>query len=158
MIMNNWFTCKVKIEVLTEGGMLKPQTDTYLVDALNFTEAETRVLKEVTPFTQGGIDVTDIKRAKFAEMFTDSSENADKWYRVKCKFITIDEKTEKEKETAQNMLVQAASFHDAVKNFDNGMKGSMMDYKIAAVTETNILDVFPYDASKEPEDKPEYEQ
>lgn len=158
MEMKSWFECKVKIDKMVEGGVTKPETCTYLVDALNFTEAENRIIKEITPFTSGQLDVTNIKRARFSELFMSDSELADKWYKVKCNYITLDEKTQTEKKTATNMLVQAANFHDALKNFDNGMKGSMMDYQIALIQETTILDVFPYEAqSKGDAAKPEYE-
>lgn len=159
MIMNNWFECKVKTQRILEGGATKSVVDPYLVDALNFTEAEARIIKEITPFCNGQLEVTDIKRAKYSEMFTATEDAADKWYKVKCNFITLDEKTQTEKKTATNILVQASDLRDAVKRFDQGMKGSMIDYEIALVQETKIMDVFPYDASevKETKDaKPEY--
>lgn len=158
MIMNNWFECKVKIEKVAEGGATKKESEIYLVDALNFTEAEARIIKEMTPFASGALDVQDIKRAKYAELFTAQEESADKWYKVKCVFITLDEKTQTEKKSAQLMLVQASNLHDAVQRFDQGMKGSMIDYEIAMVQETNILDVYPYETSSEPDARPEYEQ
>lgn len=148
MIMNSWFECKVKTEKLMEGGATKKVTDSYLVDALNFTEAEARIIEEITPFCNGQLEVADIKRARYCEMFTTESEECDKWYKVKCLFVTLDEKTQTEKKTAQQMLVQAADLRDAVKRFDEGMKGSMLDYEIASVIETNILDVFPYSKSE----------
>lgn len=146
--MNSWFECKVKTEKLMEGGATKKVTDSYLVDALNFTEAEARIIEEITPFCNGQLEVADIKRARYCEMFTTESEECDKWYKVKCLFVTLDEKTQTEKKTAQQMLVQAADLRDAVKRFDEGMKGSMLDYEIASVIETNILDVFPYSKSE----------
>lgn len=159
MEIKSWFECKVKIEKLAENGATKSEIQTYLVDALNFTEAEARIIREVTPFTSGQLDVTNIKRAKYTELFTSDAEMADKWYKVKCNFITLDEKTQTEKKTASNMLVQAADFHDALQNFDNGMKGSMVDYQIAMIQETTILDVFPYEVANvvSPGAKPEYE-
>lgn len=158
MIMNSWFECKVKIEKQVEGGVSKSVTEPYLVDALNFTEAEARIIKEITPFSAGGLEVADIKRVKYSEMFMADSENADKWYKVKCNFITLDEKTQTEKKTATLMLVQASDLRDAVRRFDEGMKGSMVDYEIALVQETPILDVFPYETpSSDNDDKPEYE-
>ena len=146
MEMKSWFVCKVKIDKMIEGGATKPETNTYLVDALNFTEAEARIIKEVTPYTAGQIDVTDIKRARYSEMFTSAADSADKWYKVKCNFITLDEKTQSEKKTSTQMLVQAGTFHEALANFDRGMKGTLMDFEIAMIQETNILDVFPYEA------------
>ena len=158
MIMNSWFECKVKIEKQVEGGVSKSVTEPYLVDALNFTEAEARIIKEITPFSAGGLEVADIKRVKYSEMFMADSESADKWYKVKCNFITLDEKTQTEKKTATLMLVQASDLRDAVRRFDEGMKGSMVDYEIALVQETPILDVFPYETpSSDNDDKPEYE-
>jgi hypothetical protein len=130
---------------------------TYLVDALNFTEAESRIIEEVKPYTSGNLDVTDIKRVKYTEIFASDNDMADKWYKVRCLFMTIDEKTQTEKEIANNMLVQAGTFHEAVRNFDNGMKGSLMDYRIATLQETKIMDVFRYVARSREEAKPEYE-
>lgn len=144
MIMNNWFECKVRIEKVLEGGATKKVVEPYLVDALNFTEAEARIIEEMKPFCNGNMEVSDIKRARYCEMFTAEEDFCDKWFKVKCVFVTLDEKTQTEKRTSQMMLVQASDLRDAVKRFDEGMKGSMIDYEIAAVQETPILDVFPY--------------
>jgi hypothetical protein len=159
MIMNSWFECKVATEKTLEGGATKKVTEPYLVDALNFTEAEARIIKEITPYCNGQLEVKDIRRVKYSEMFTSDSEEADKWYKVRCMFIMLDEKTQTEKRTASLMLVQARNLRDAVKRFDEGMKGSMVDYEIHTVQETNILDVFPFEAEERKlNDKPEYEQ
>lgn len=149
MIMNNWFECKVRIEKVLEGGATKKVVEPYLVDAMNFTEAEARIIEEIKPFASGALEVSDIKRARYCEMFTAEEESCDKWYKVKCVFITLDEKTQAEKRTSQLMLVQASDLRDAVKRFDEGMKGSMIDYEIATVQETPILDVFPYKSKEE---------
>ncbi len=158
MIMNNWFECKVKTEKTLENGLVKKVTEPYLVDALNFTEAEARIIKEVSPFATGEFTVSDIKRAKYSELFTCEDDSADKWYKIKCNFITLDEKTQTEKKSASQMLVQASDLRDAIRRFDEGMKGSMVDYEIAMVQETPLLDVYPYDASAVKDAKPEYEQ
>ena len=158
MEINRWFECKVKMDVMQDDGTTKPLPFVYLVDALNFTEAESRVIEEVKPFAHGNLDVTDIKRVKYAEIFPSDSDVADKWYKVRCLFITLDEKTQTEKEIANNMLVQAGTFHDAVENFGKGMKGSLMDYRIASLAETKIMDVFRYAVhERKDEAKPEYE-
>ena len=156
MIMNNWFECKVRTEKMLEGGATKKVTEPYLVDALNFTEAEARIIEEITPYCNGQMEVVDIKRARYAEMFTSDLEQCDKWYKVKCVFVTLDEKTQTEKRSSQQMLVQASDLRDAVQRFDEGMRGSMIDYEIALVQETPLLDVFPY-RQKEDTPKPEYE-
>lgn len=82
---------------------------------------------------------------------------ADRWYKAKLQFITIDEKTDKEKKSNVNYLVNASTLNGAVKNIDEVMNGTMIDYVIASVVETQLMDVFEY-KKKEKDDKPEYEQ
>ena len=104
----------------------------------------------------GEFQVTDIKRAKYAELFETADDEADKWFKAKVAFITLDEKTGVEKKSNQNMLVQASDLRDAVKRLDKGMNGTMADYEIAAIAETPLMDVFHYKA--EPDEKPEFPQ
>lgn len=155
---NEWFECKVKYEKTMENGMVKKVNEPYLVDALNFTEAEARIIEEITPFMTGVFEVSDIKRARYAEMFeAPGDDSADKFFRAKLVFITLDEKSGKEKRTSQNILIQASDLRDAIKRLDEGMKGSMLDYTIASITETAIMDVFHYVVHHKKESKPEYE-
>ena len=88
--------------------------------------------------------VTDIKRAKISELFESDDSLADRWFKAKVAFVTIDEKTGKEKRAAQTMMVQAIDLRDAVKNLDKGMAGTLGDYVIVSVAETKIMDVFRY--------------
>ena len=85
--------------------------------------------------------------------FPCDEEAADRWFKCKLIFITLDEKSGAEKKTSTQVLVQAADLRDAVKKLDEGMKGTMADYQIASVAETPLMDVYPYSA--EPDDKPE---
>ncbi|MFA5650414.1 MAG: DUF4494 domain-containing protein [Proteiniphilum sp.] len=144
--MYNWFECKIKYDKMLETGMQKSVTEPYLVDALSFTEAEARIIEEMKPFISGEFSVSDIKRVKYAESFF--NETGDRYYRAKLYFITLDEKSGSEKKTAVNMLVQAAALKEAVETVEVEMKKTMIDYDIASVVETAIIDVFPYSSEK----------
>ncbi len=152
----NWFECRIKYEKIMEDGMQKRVSENYTVDALSFTEAEQRIMEEMSNYISGEFDVADIKKAVYKEIFFSDSETADRWYKAKLQFITIDEKTEKEKRSTVNYLVQAGSLNSAVKNIDEVMGGTMIDYVIASVAETTLMDVFEY-KQKEKNDKPEFE-
>jgi hypothetical protein len=141
---SEWFECKVRFEKTMETGLLKKVTETYMVDALSFTEAERRFIEEMTPYISGEFTVTDIKRARLAEIVEAEDAAADRWYKAKVAFITLDEKTGAEKRTSQNVLVQATDFRDALKNLDKSMKGTLGDWVIVTITETTIMDVFHY--------------
>ena len=78
--MHTWFECKIRYEKLMENGMNKKVTEPYLVDALSFTEAEARIIEEMTPFITGEFTVSDIKRANYSELFPSEEEAADRWF------------------------------------------------------------------------------
>lgn len=153
---NEWFECKVRYEKTMENGLVKKVTEPYLVDALSFTEAERRFLEEIEPFMSGEFEVTDIKRAKYAELFETDEDAADRFFKAKVAFITLDEKNGVEKRSFQNMLIQASDLRDAVKRLDKGMEGTMADYEIAAIAEAPLMDVFHYKA--EINEKPEFQE
>ena len=141
----NLFECKVKYDKTLDTGVVKSVTEPYLVDALSFTEAENRFIEELKPYISGEYSVTDIKRAKIAELFDSDADSDDRWYKAKVAFITLDEKKGIEKRTFQTMLVQAGSLSGALKNLENGMKGTMSDWDVVAIAETPIMDIFHYD-------------
>ncbi len=142
--MLNWFECKIKYEKTAEEGKIVKVNETYLVDALSFTEAEARINEEMRPFISGEFIVSNIRRAKINELF--ANENGDKWYKSKVYFISFDEEKGVEKRTAATMMVQASNVKEAWDGLQEGMKGTMADYEIASIVETMILDVYPFSA------------
>lgn len=153
MAMHTWFECRIRYEKVMENGMQKKVTEPYLVDALNFTEAEARIIEEMTPFISGEFTVSDIKRVNYSELLPSDDEADDIWFKCKLSFITLDEKSGAEKRTSTYVLVQASDLGRAKKNLDAGMKGTMAEYQVSSVTETAIMDVYPYTA---PEEKSEF--
>ena len=155
-MMHNWFLCKISYEKTMENGMNKKVTESYLVDALSHAEAEERIIEEMAPYISGEFTVAGIVPAKYSELFFADEVTADRWYKCRLAFLTLDERTGAEKRTYTNVCVQAPDLRDAVKKLDEGMKGSMADYVIMSVAETPIMDVYQYEA--EPNDKPEFSE
>ena len=142
----DWFECKVRYDKTLETGLLKKVTESYLVDALSFTEAEERFLQEIEPMMSGEYSVSDIKRAKISERFESIDTTDDKWYKAKVAYIAYDEKKGVEKRTNQIMLIQAKDLRVAVQNLDKGMQGTMGDWDIISIAETPIMDIFKFTA------------
>lgn len=147
--MAQWFECKIRYDKTMEDGKIKKVTETYLVDALTFTEAERRFLEEVEPYLSGEYEVSDIRKARVAEVMESSDGNDDRWYKAKVAFITLDEKTAVEKRTNQTMLIQARDLKTAVANLDKGMAGTMGDWDLVSMAETPILDIYHYEKKEE---------
>lgn len=149
--MIQWFETKVKYDKTLDSGAVKAVPETYLVDALSFTEAEARITEEMMPYVTGEFMVMAVKKAKFDDVLY--HEGGDRWYKVKINMITIDEKTAAEKKTASLTLVQASTLEEALKVFLESMKNVAFDYEIASVMETPLMDVFAANLGKTLADK-----
>ena len=138
----NWFECKVSSEKMMENGMVKKVTESYLVDALSHAEAEARIITELEPYIRGEFIVTSVRRVKYAEVFQNSE--LDYWWRANVSFITLDERSGAEKRTNVAMLVGGNTIEDAIDTLHGEMKGTMADYRITGIKESNIWDIFVY--------------
>ncbi|MBB1193949.1 hypothetical protein DNC80_09770 [Flavobacterium sp. SOK18b] len=146
---NIWYECKVKYRKTDETGGQKITTEAYLVDALSYTEAESRINEEMAAYISEEFKITNIKLANYAEIHP--FENADRWFRSKISLIAYDEESGKERKTNMYVLVQANDVREAYDNTITIMKGTMGDYTIPAVSESPIMDVFPYFSGDEGE-------
>ena len=133
----------MRYEKTMENGMQKKVTETYVVNALSFTEAESRIIENMRPYIgDSDMEVTAIKIAPYKDVVLSESDADDKYYKVHCDFIAIDEKNGKEKKTAVYYLVQASSVDSARKLTDEALSATMIDYVIASIIETSIMDLF----------------
>lgn len=150
---STWFECKVRYEKTTEDGSDKTVTELYTVDALSFTEAEASIIEEMAPYVSGELKVANINRANYGEIFFSGvDEGDDLWFKARLAFITIDEKTDKEKRSYYNYLVQAKSIERARRYVDEVMGRTMIDYEVKSLSETKIMDVFEHKAPVKKED------
>lgn len=139
------FECGIRYEKTLENGMQKKVTELYIVDALSFTEAESRIIKEMACYVSGEFDVVSEKITNYSQLVKSDNSQADKWYKVKINYIQTDEKTGKEKKTATYLLVQAKDIDDARRMTNKYMEGTVVDWDCEAVSETKIMDVFLYE-------------
>lgn len=149
---DDWFECKIKYQKQQEDGTQKKVTEQYAVNALSFTEAEKRIMEEMSSYISGAFEVSDIKKARYKEVVFDDADSSDKWYKVKVQYITLDERTEKEKLSNVYYLVNASTSKVALNNTIEYLGQGMADYKIASVVETKIFDVYEYGANNNKEE------
>jgi len=139
--MQNWFECRVKYTKIDEKtGKEKRVTEPYLVDAISFTEAEERIVKEMESVVSGDFAVKNIRPVNFTDIIVQN--DGDKFYKTKVTFMSIDEAAGKEKKVANYMLVSAYTVEEATENIKKALEGMTVDYNIASVSETKIVDVF----------------
>jgi hypothetical protein len=141
-VNKKWFETIVRYDKTMEDGEVKKVSEVYVVDAISFGEAEESITGILTKYISGDFDIKNINPAPYSEIFFSDKDTDDKYYKVKLAFITIDERTQKEKKSKVTYLVQANSLEQARKNTEEVMSGTMIDYEFVSVTETKILDVF----------------
>ena len=145
-----WYECKVKYRKLDEAsGTQKEKTAPFLVDAISYTEAESRITQEMAAYLPDSeeIKITNIKVANYAEIHP--FENTDRWFKSRVSLIAYDEESGKERKTSLYLLVQANDVKEAFDNTVSTMKDTMGEYTIPAIAESPIEDVFPYFSGEE---------
>jgi len=141
-----FYDCSVKYRKTTETGAQKVVTESYLVDAISFTEAESRINEEMKAYISEEFRVTNIKLTNLSEVH--SSENANHWFKSKVTLFAYDEESGKEQKTSVYLLVQANDAKEAYDSTIVVMKNTMGEYSIPSVSETKIIDVFPFISSE----------
>lgn len=140
--VSKFFEVKIQYQKMQENGKEKKVTEQYVVEALSFTEAESRIAEEMLPYTDGDLDVVSEKIAPYNEIFISDNSADDKWFVSKVGFITLDEKTAKEKKQTFRYLVQARTSELAMDYTNEMLSHGMSDYSIDSVQDTPTLNVF----------------
>lgn len=137
-----WFECKVKYRKTDDNGVQKIVTEPYLIDALSYTEAEARLTQEMSAYISEEFKISNIKMANYAEIHP--FEKADRWFKSKVSLLAYDEESGKEKKSNMYLLIQANDVKEAFDNTVTVMNGTMGEYTIPMISESPIIDVFPY--------------
>jgi hypothetical protein len=138
-----WYECKIKYRKTDEAtGTQKVTTEPYLVDALSYTEAESRITEEMSAYISEEFKITNIKMANYAEIHP--FENTDRWFKTRVSLMAYDEESGKERKSNMYLLIQANDVREAFDNTVHVMKSTMGEYAIPAISESPIMDVFPY--------------
>ena len=147
--MKTWFMCKVKYQKEEENGRMKNVTDTYVVDAMSFTEAEARIYEELGSIIRGDFMVSGISKSKLIDIF--HYDDSDVWYKCKITY-SVAEESGKEKKITNYMLVSAQDVRQAYDRIHESLNNMLVTFSVPEVTETNIVEIFPYVSD---EDKPQ---
>lgn len=144
-----WYETSIRYEKTMEDGSQKYVTEKYAVEAVNFTDAEASIVKEMSAYISGDFKILAIQRAPYSEVFFTHDAKGERWYRVKVAFVTLDEKSGKEKKSKFVYLMQANSLEAARKNIAEVLDGRMNDYEIASVSETKVLEAYTAEATSD---------
>ena len=149
--VSKFFEVKIQYQKTLEDGKEKNVKEQYVVEALSFTEAESRIIEEMTHYISCDFGVVSEKIAPYNEIFLSDNSTDDKWFVSKVGFITLDEKTAKEKKQTFRYLVQARTSELALDYTKEMFSRGMSDYSIDSGQDTQTLDVFLHECTEQSE-------
>lgn len=140
--MNKFFEVGVRHDITAPNGTTRKVTESFLLQAISFSEAETRTTTELAGLGSEFEVVTE-KIVNVSEVVPCSADDADKFYRVKHNIVTVDEKTAKVKLQPQYIIIQAASVDDARQRYKTHISTWVIETVLEAISETKIMAYFP---------------
>lgn len=150
---STFFECKVRYGKTQDDGSEKMVNELYVVDALSFTEAEASIIDNMQVYVSGEFKVANINPTNYNEIFFSDIDDDDLWFKARLAFITIDEKSNNEKRSYVNYLIQAKCIERAKRYVDEVMGKTMIDYELKSLSETKIFDVFEHEPSTDNKQK-----
>jgi len=152
--MNMWFTVKVKYTKQLENGMFKRITEPYLLAAMTFTDAETRIYEELDSIIRGEFDVVSIARTEVHDIFM--YDDTEVWWKCKITYEASELHSEKTKKISQTFLVSAENAKEAYERICESLSTLLVDFSVLSIIYSPIVEIFPYreDLDRELERRP----
>lgn len=137
----SYFIATCKYEKMQGNGAVKRVSEKYLCDALSIVEADAVVTENLKQYISGDFFTSKVENSPIAEVMGD--KDADKFYLAKVAFITIDERTAKEKKNVSQWLIGGTDFNDAYETLLREIIKCMADIEIVSLAETPIKEFYP---------------
>ncbi len=153
--MPNWFIGKIRyqttddavaVDTKNEGSPEAPKqktvNETYLIDAVSYTDAEAR-LYGIVADNVPDFEVTAIRPMRLSDVF--HLEGGENWYKCKTFYMTEDDKG-RPKKIVSTMLINGESLGQAHQRLTDNLSTMLVPVIITDINLTPILEVVPYEA------------
>lgn len=137
----SYFIATCKYEKMQENGAVKRVSEKYLCDALSIVEADAVVTENLKPYISGDFFTSKVENSPISEVMGD--KECGRFWLCKVAFITIDERTAKEKKTVSQWLIGGTDFNDAYTTLKEEIGKSMADIEVLSLSETPIKEFYP---------------
>lgn len=145
----NWFEAKVKYMRVGEDGREHKVSEMYLIDAMSYTEAESRTVSEMETIIKGDYYIPSLKKSNITEVVTSEDERDDRWYKAKVAIVDAEEVSGREKRSFQYYLVAASDTNRALENLNKALATFVVPWEVASIADTQFMDVLPYEEDDE---------
>lgn len=137
-----WVEVRVSYDGVTEKEEKTNMKETWLVRAATFAEAESRATEKVCAYN--GVEDVGVEacvKRNIAALWV-SSPNGDKFYKVRCGGLLVNEKTGKERIVKRDYLILSPNMLDAYETFIKSMSDTeFSEYEVLGINLTPIVEV-----------------
>ena len=140
----NWFHATIAYMKVCEDGRERKVRESYLLDAMSYTEAEARIMHEMESTIKGDYYISSLKKSNITELVPSDDETDDRWYKAKIAIIDADEISGREKSSYQYYLVAASNINRALENLEKSLSTFVVPYEVYSISDTEFMDIFPY--------------
>lgn len=137
-----WVEVRVSYDGVTEKGEKTNMKETWLVRAATFAEAESRATEKVCAYN--GVEDVGVEACvkRNIAAFWVSSLNGDKFYKVRCGGLLVNEKTGKERIVKRDYLILSPNMLDAYETFIKCMSDSdFSEFEVSGINLTPIVEI-----------------
>lgn len=140
-----WVEVRVSYDGVTEKGEKTNMKETWLVRAATFAEAESRATEKVCAY-DGCVENVGVEacvKRNFAALWASSTTgDLDKFYKVRCEGLLVNEETGKERIVKRDYLVLSRNMLDAYETFVKCMSDSeFSEIEVLGINLTPIVEV-----------------
>ena len=144
--MTTWFLCTIQYIKILENDKAKNVSEQYLVDAVSFTDAETRLYRSLSNSIKDFI-ISRVSKTNFVDVF--NYEDCETWYKCKISYLDVDEHSGKEKRISKYMLIAAPNPREAYDRLQAQLSTWVIPFDITDINISPILEVIPYVSGEE---------
>lgn len=141
--MKIWYLAAIKHNKELDDGMMKQVTEQYLLDAVSYTDAESRAYEFAEEYISGAFSITKITKTNIGEVVI--NEDSDRLWKCKTVFQTVDGDSEKLININNYILVDADNAKQAFERIEQHMSGMQVPYDVPSIVATKIVEVVPYE-------------
>lgn len=137
--MNQKFVVKVKYQKIDADGKERIVTEAYLVEGVNFADAEEGIHTQLEPYISGEFNVESISKARFSDIIFGKG---DRFFKATISLLAYNEESGAVKRSKTNLLVQAETLEEVKPLIEQRWNGTISDYLVTSVVETAIIEAF----------------
>ncbi len=146
--MATWYLAKISFQQEMDNGTLATVKESYLIDAVSYTEAEAKVYG-IMADNSPEFTIESINKKKLSDVF--DAFDGETFYEAKLSWTTVSD-SGKEKEVIESVLVLAGNINDVLDRIGKEFATMLVPYKILSIAETAILEVVRHIGEREIKD------